>query len=336
MERTPIAPALLGALIALAVLLGLAGVELASGELPRLLRGESGGYKASEYRFSITFALLLGYLPAAYVWTVRASRRAFAELRPVLQGSSAELDEIAAQLGRFDRRVLRRVGGVGVAVGFLLPLAADLNPEVYGISELNSAAAGHRIMVPILMWLMARITWAWMADARRLVVLSRERLHVDLLDPTPLAPLTRLGLRNALISLGSVSIVSLMTLDWASRPGLPWVLGGLIAAALLLGLASLLLPLRGAHSVIQAAKQRELDWCRDQIRLHREALATGGSPTRGGSLDELVAYHGLVREVRAWPFDASTLLRFGLYLVIPVGSWMGGALVERWLDILLD
>ena len=88
--------------------------------------------------------------------------------------------------------------------------------------------------------------------------------------------------------------------------------------------------------MIQAAKQQELSWCRDQIRRRRGSLATEGAAPEGGLLDELVAYHRLVKEVRSWPFDAPTLARFALYLAIPLGSWLGGAMVERLLDVLLE
>jgi hypothetical protein len=40
--------------------------------------------------------------------------------------------------------------------------------------------------------------------------------------------------------------------------------------------------------------------------------------------------------VRDWPFDASVLLRFVLYLLIPLGSWVAGALVERFVDTIFD
>ena len=53
-------------------------------------------------------------------------------------------------------------------------------------------------------------------------------------------------------------------------------------------------------------------------------------------LDELVAWRGLIESVREWPFDSPTLLRFGLYLAIPLGSWLGGAFVERLLGAALD
>lgn len=334
-ERSGLPPAVCGAVITASVLALMVCGELLSGELGRVWRGEASAYKTSEYRFSAIIALLLGYLPTTWVLGVRASRRAFADLRPVLRGSAAELDALGATLGHFDRRSLRRVGLVGIAFALVLPIAMDETFAVYGVGRLNSASLGHRLMVPIVLWLVARLTFASLVDARRLIALSRERLSIDLLDLGPLAPLSRYGLQSALGALGTVSIVSLLSLDWAARPGMPWVLSLLLAAALGIGAANLLLPLSGARTLIQRAKQRELDWCRERIRRRRAELEAGQAPESGGSLAELVAYRGLVSEVRSWPFDAPTLLRFALYLAIPIGSWLGGALAERLLDALL-
>ncbi|RIK94533.1 MAG: hypothetical protein DCC71_23590, partial [Proteobacteria bacterium] len=57
------------------------------------------------------------------------------------------------------------------------------------------------------------------------------------------------------------------------------------------------------------------------------AAAAGAKP-----LADLVAWRGLVAAVHEWPLDAPALSRFLLYLAIPVGSWLGGALVERVVD----
>ena len=54
------------------------------------------------------------------------------------------------------------------------------------------------------------------------------------------------------------------------------------------------------------------------------------------SLGNLVAYQALVRSVREWPFDLRTVSRSALLIVLGVGSWLGGAIVERLLDVLLD
>ena len=53
-------------------------------------------------------------------------------------------------------------------------------------------------------------------------------------------------------------------------------------------------------------------------------------------LTDLLAYQERVEATREWPFDSSTLFRFGLYLLIPVATMVGGALVERVVDMVLD
>jgi hypothetical protein len=53
-------------------------------------------------------------------------------------------------------------------------------------------------------------------------------------------------------------------------------------------------------------------------------------------MHEIVAYKQVVDGVREWPFDASTVMRFALYLLIPLASWSGGAVVERVIDSLLE
>jgi hypothetical protein len=94
--------------------------------------------------------------------------------------------------------------------------------------------------------------------------------------------------------------------------------------------AGMLLPVRGVHLRIRSAKDAELDWCRERLREARAGLASDAR------LADLLAYRAFVEEVREWPFDASTLVRFALYLLIPLGSWAGGALVERVIDGLLE
>ena len=54
------------------------------------------------------------------------------------------------------------------------------------------------------------------------------------------------------------------------------------------------------------------------------------------AISELLAYRDSIEGIRNWPFENTTLLRFTLYLLIPLGSWFGGAFVELGLDFLLD
>jgi hypothetical protein len=50
----------------------------------------------------------------------------------------------------------------------------------------------------------------------------------------------------------------------------------------------------------------------------------------------LIAYRALIAAVHDWPFDAPALLRFALIAALGVFSWLGGAVVERLLAVVLD
>ncbi len=100
--------------------------------------------------------------------------------------------------------------------------------------------------------------------------------------------------------------------------------------AIAIGLVYALLPV---HRLIRDAKRTELDWCRDALIRERTKLQEGGAER--SRFDEIVAYRNVVEGVSAWPADSSTVVRISLYLLIPLGSWAGGAIVERFVDSLL-
>jgi hypothetical protein len=98
------------------------------------------------------------------------------------------------------------------------------------------------------------------------------------------------------------------------------------------------LPVRGLRRQIRARKAEELAKVREDIRRNRGLAAESGteSAEAGGRLPGLLAYMNQIESVREWPFDAPTLTRFFLYVAIPLGSWVGGALVERLLGAALE
>ena len=95
-----------------------------------------------------------------------------------------------------------------------------------------------------------------------------------------------------------------------------------------------MLALLPVHRLIRDAKRTQLDWCRDALIRERTKLQEGGAER--SRIDEIVAYRDVVEGVSAWPADSATFVRFSLlYLLIPLGSWAGGAIVERFIDSLL-
>ncbi len=192
--------------------------------------------------------------------------------------------------------------------------------------------------------LVAPLQWAQVARAAFFTILglrlvsrlAKSGLEIDLLDLTSLAPFGRIGLRNAFGWIVGSTIFSLLMLNvpleslLTAYPGILWIL--------LIAVAALVIPLRPVHQAIRLAKREQLARVNGEIHRDREALGSGelDGAEAATRLPGLIAYRGAIESVREWPLDTPTLGRFLLYLAIPLGSWLGGALVERLLGRALD
>jgi hypothetical protein len=326
-EKAHWSPVRLGGLSATALVLTFLGLSLFVGRLPLALAGDAALPVLEDIRIGVVLALLAAYLPAAWASAATRARRTLAELEPVLQGPGAEAAVRAA--GRFDTATLRRAGWAGLATAVGIQLFTDWGESIV-ILGLPFETYWHRVMLGMITWFAARGVYATIVESLRFSRIGRDLVRIDLLDPTATAPLARWGLHSALLQIGALSLLSLLFYDLGAAPQLPVTLAVFVSGTLALAGVGLLLPLHGLRQAIQSSKRRELGWCHEQIRDARAAAAR----TSELSLADLVAYRGLVESVREWPLDAPTLRRFALYLVIPLVSWLGGALVERLVDSL--
>jgi hypothetical protein len=91
------------------------------------------------------------------------------------------------------------------------------------------------------------------------------------------------------------------------------------------------------HERLREAKRGELRWVRDEIAQARVALGRpGASGADVAALPALLAWEARVERMREWPLDATTWRRFGLFLAVPLASWLGAALVERLVDAWIE
>ena len=285
------------------------------------------------FRLALVMILLVAYLPAAYAIGARGARRTVEELLPFLRARS-DASQLTANSGRFDPVRLRRAGWIGVAYGFVIPLWTDRSIGAWFLWRHSIEAIFQRGLVLMIGWFVGRFLYSVWAESRRLSQIGRDEVRVDLLDLRCFAPLTRQGLRYALLVVGMISILALNLFEY-DKPGLLTVVVVADALALAAAATALLLPLRGARQAISTAKRSELDWCDSELRRARAALTSQSPPSTTATLADLVAWRGVVGAVPEWPLDAPTLRRFVLYLAIPIGSWLGGALVERIVDLVL-
>ncbi|MBW2315789.1 MAG: hypothetical protein JRH10_16575 [Deltaproteobacteria bacterium] len=233
----------------------------------------------------------------------------------------------------------RRALWVSAVGGAVIGIASYLGSTTDPVNALRNDQPAH------LMWalgsntlLVAAMIYSgqrtWMAHRAIARIVSCIE-SIPLLDRAALAPFAHVGIRHAFYWAAASSIVSLLALDFVRLA--PLLVS--VAVTLAVATAALFGPALTVHRRIRAAKEAELVRLRERIASACDvALASDGANAEAGAavLPGLLAWEARVSAVREWPFDPSTWLRFGALVVLSIGSWLGGAVVERALGAVLD
>ena len=277
------------------------------------------------WRLEIVFAVILGYVFACGGWIVRNMRRDLDALAPVLAIEPSELIAERAGIGRFSPWALLVAGAGGVAAGIVVYLLVNaLLPP--GHSALDDRL--WRLLRDVTIWTLSiRLIVVVVGSSRRVSQLSERVARIDLLDLRGLAPLARIGLRSALAFAIAASMIAAMASDELTLP-VTLLTMAMVGAV---GASTVLLPVRGVHRAIRAAKNAELLAVRAAIARARTAAIVGGTDAAEDAtrLSGLLAFEARIAGVGEWPFDVGTFVRFAVFLALPLGSWTAGALVER-------
>lgn len=330
----PLPPFAHGALLALSLCVGTVALQAAVGSLWSPTADPAEDLFArldSGVRAGVVLSLLVGYTVAAARWVPLAITRDLSDagLRPPIPATDPE-----APL-RFPPTVLRRsrwIGMLGAGLGALveiLALGATTRSAEGAIPWNDPSVWSTSVLTLLLGFLMARAAFSsvFSTESRG----GSDPESVDLLDLRPQRARARVGMRLALVWIAGSSIASLFFLD----PDLAAPLAPLVGGGLAVGGLALHLQTRGTQPAIRRAKRAEIARMEPELRAAREA-AVRGDPESRGRLADLLVWRSYVESIREWPFDGTLLVRFGLYVLIPLGSWLGGALVERGLSLLID
>lgn len=322
-ERSGIAPVWAGVALAAADL-------LAGAALHRMAIDPTDWLSREALNASLVFALLIGYGPAALALARRGHATTLAELRPALRCSEAEFQALGREIERFDARLLRIVGCGLASIAVLVTLFTTGLIEQLGTR--SPWLAWILFQNGLAFWLTSRTVAHDVRVSRELSRAAERWAEVDVLDPTRLSPLARRGLQSALLIVLGISIFSLVYRVDNLSLAVP------VAQVLTVFLAAvaLLLPSLGVHRRLRAARREELaDVSRELRALRAEGAGAASGPAGAPGVPRLAALLTLRQQLesaREWPFDLGTLGRFALYAAIGLGSWLGGALVERLVD----
>ncbi len=284
-------------------------------------------------------SLLTGFAVSASSFSLLHNEGDIREAAPALGHQPDELIEkwIAFQLERLVR--IRIVGCIFYLVGFgvamhSIPGTQDVlglrDPAQYPWYQ-QVPAAWFLLVVPISFSVIGKSAYFTVAEGVFLGQLRERALTIDLFQAEQLRPFNRLALRGSLLWIVGTSIGLLFFLNPAIKPE---NLGPFLIGIMLVAFVTLITPLYGIHLKIAAAKRAELRAVRGVITELKDQLLAPGNVS-GEAAQRLVGaitYETRLEKMSEWSIDLPTMGKFSFYLVIPVVSWVGGALVERVVD----
>ena len=303
--------------------LGRWGAFLVEGELDVFARVSEGELR--DFRLAFIHCLVIGYLPAAFVHVLQRSRQTVLSLQDALNCTQQECEALAASF-RLSRSGIIIFGLCGLLLAFAGPYLVPPVPESpWSPSSWSPEVFWHRIGGPVANVWIWWLGYAVISVSLRMSRIATRLQRIDLLDLSPLLPFTQLGLTNALLMVGSLSIWSLMLVETGF--GMMLLIAG--AATLISTTLALWLPVRGVHKRICQSKQEELRDLNREISSRRSSLMSRDASTNGGEMADLVTYRSLVDSVSEWPFTSSTYTRVFLYALMPVAAWGIGVIAEQ-------
>lgn len=315
-------PAILGLSISSILLFGFLMQEYLLGRFTLIFEEDD---LLQDFWIAVVHCLLAGYLPSAYFLLLRGTRNTFEELENILKPATDPscVDSVV----HIEKRYLIVWGLVGVLVAVSMPYQTAMSP--WDPSTWHPEVAWHRVLEPFIgLWAGFFFGAVWVTS-KRISQLATRIDSVDLLDLSPLSPFVKQGLLTTLLTVGMISIFSLLLLDPGEWPVVARAYLGCLTVALL----GFWLPMRGVHQRIHEIKEAELKWTRERIRQSETLLHSGSPDMSPGHMADLVANLKLIEDVPEWPFESLTIVHVMAYLLIPLASWLGGLLIESLLEI---
>lgn len=282
---------------------------------------------SGDFRLAVIHILLTAYAVSTYAYLLMATNKATRELAPIIEDTQLR-QSILDLAGKHLWWGLLLAGLAVVSIDVLATEVTTIGSDPWAWRENNYDSFWMRVLGPLMCWWIGCLLYILVVGSLRLSKLSDSITSLDLLNLLPYKPLIRQGLTNVLLVVGMSSILSLFLFE----PGFAWMIQ-ILTLFVVFAWVGLMLPLRGIREKIRLAKEIELNWCQEALKKARGQLKTN---TQGQqSISEIMAYKHVIESVRNWPFDNPTLVRFALYLLIPIASMFGSVFVERGLDLFL-
>jgi hypothetical protein len=296
-----------------------------------------GSYPAGTFfRVHVLDGLNPLYLFAAIHYLDNMAHRALADFRPILRGGETEYADLRYRLTTMPAVPALILGILGTALGAIY-LQVFLSPVDIALSNYFTSPAA-TVLDTVLSALsgLAMIMFGY-HSIHQLSTVSRiytRHTNVSAFDVGPLYALSRVTAGTSVALLIFSYVYLAFYGDWQINSVSNAVLLGVI---LLVALATFVVPLFGAHRLMQREKRRRLSDIARRLEIASDALharTDSGTYTDetdhiGVVIDSLLKERTVVAKTSTWPWDPDALRAVITALLLPLVIWAITRILER-------
>lgn len=276
----------------------------------------------------IATVLVLCYEVGIINYVVDRQQKELLNLRPVLTCDDERFSEYLYSLTHHPAYLIF----ISWILGPLITIIVNFNsPTIVGLRQGGA-------LTPSIIWGFVITFFVWSFAIQISLMLGRNSLlfsrlgagetKIDLINLSSLTPYARVGIRNIVIFAGAFTIMPLALLDGSGH-----LQGIVISLAITLPIAFvlLLLPVYNVKEKIRYAKEAEEQTIMKVLQGDKNAMKDLAidAGSEGMSVSGLVMYRQMVQGISEWPVDAPGVIRFCLYVIVPVLAWIGASLVDK-------
>ncbi len=281
-----------------------------------------------------------GFIPAYFWFAIHLlddlSRRAMADYRPRLKGGEAEYADLTYRLTTMPFRTTLVILALAVIEGAIyIPLL--LSPvDIEASHYLTSQAA---VIADTTLSVLAgafMITFGY-HTLRQLWLISRiytRHTDVSIFDTAGLYALSRVTALTSVALLFFTYIYFALYTDGQINS----ISNGVVVALIVVGaLLAFVVPLWGAHRLLQRAKSarlseisRRIETASDALHSRTDASAYSDTGDIGDALDGLLVERGVVAKASTWPWEPDAVRGVLTAVLLPILIWAVTRVLERF------
>jgi hypothetical protein len=283
-----------------------------------------------------------GLIPAYFLFAMHLlddlARRAMADYRPRLRGGDAEYETLTYRLTTMPFRTSLVVGILALAEGAIY-IPVLLSPvDIAASHYLTSPAAVVADTVLSILAGVFMVTFGF-HTLRQLWLISRiytRHTDVSIFDTGGLYALSRVTAVTAVALLFFTYIYFAL---YITNGSINSVINGVVVAIIVLGaLLAFVVPLWGAHRLLQRAKNQRQSEIAHRIEaaansLHAQADAATYTEEVGHiktTLDALLVERGVVSKASTWPWEPDAVRAVLTAVLLPIFIWILTRVLERF------